>query len=519
MQSLLRRLLQRSYVQVILGAIALLAVVALNGRPSVFTDTDDYYAQGRGAAHAVKPVVQAIVRPILHAWGADDDADYRAAAADEDHTSMAARSPYYGIFLYGTYRIGGLWLTATLQALACAFTLFALMRGLFGRPTPLAYLGVMVFVAAATTLPFFAGFAMPDVLAALGAAATVALALFWDGYSRAERFGLVGVILGSLWSHTSHILLEILLIVALVPLYWLTRVKLRDGALRLGLLLACIVSAIGSDMAYHQVVLMRTGEDLHRPPFLTARVLADGPGRLWLRQACQHANPYVLCAYKRDPLDNSDEILWADDPARGIFNASKIKTRILLDEEEKSFVIAAVTHYPVEQLAASLSNWWDQLNMVDLAEPLRDPGYYFTNVYWRDTSLPGLIPGGKACLKQPKLCRPQLNVITLWWWHRGVILASLAFLLWRLTRPDMVSALLSRDPAPPGGRRAFLAATALILYALLVNSAVTGILSGPFSRYNSRIIWLAPALAAMLLGAFGPGFDYKGLIARVKLRG
>ena len=49
MQSLLRRLLQRSYVQVILGAIALLAVVALNGRPSVFTDTDDYYAQGRGA--------------------------------------------------------------------------------------------------------------------------------------------------------------------------------------------------------------------------------------------------------------------------------------------------------------------------------------------------------------------------------------------------------------------------------------------------------------------------------------
>ena len=30
-----------------LGTLFLLAVIAVNGRPSVFTDTDDYYDQGR----------------------------------------------------------------------------------------------------------------------------------------------------------------------------------------------------------------------------------------------------------------------------------------------------------------------------------------------------------------------------------------------------------------------------------------------------------------------------------------
>ena len=50
---------------------------------------------------------------------------------------------------------------------------------------------------------------------------------------------------------------------------------------------------------------------------------------------------------------------------------------------------------------------------------------------------------------------------------------------------------------------------ALLVMAVLVNSAFTGILSGPFARYNARIVWLAP-VAALLVGcAIGPGFDIR----------
>ena len=499
--------LKRSWIQIVAGALCLMAMVLLNGRPTVFTDTDDYYAQGRGAAHAVKPLIQKLVRPVLPSWGSDDDADYRTAAQDEDHTSMAARSPYYGVFLYTSYRIGSLWLTVFLQSLVVAWTVFLFLRGVFeSRSNPLIYLGIMAAISLGTSAPFFTGFAMPDILAPLGALATIALGVAWSSYRRRERLGLAFIILTSLWSHTSHILVEIALIAAIAILLFWRKTPWPRIATRSGLMLALVGSAFASDAAYHSVVLWRTGEDLRRPPFLTARVLADGPGRLYLRQVCASQSPYVLCAFKRDPLDNSDEILWADDPARGIFNASKMKVRTALDKEEKAFVLAAVSHYPMEQLAASLANWWDQLNMIDLAEPLRDPTYYFSNVYWRDTSLPGLIPGGGACLKHPKLCRPRLSIVDLWHVHATVLFAAIAFLAWRLSAPDMRKALFDRKPLAPGSADLAAVACLLTLFAVVINAGVTGVLSGPFSRYNARIIWLVPLVALALGVSRGPGW-------------
>ena len=61
----------------------LLSVIVASGRPTVFTDTDDYFAQGRGAAHAIKP----LIRVFAHTpKDADADEAYLQAEADEDHT-------------------------------------------------------------------------------------------------------------------------------------------------------------------------------------------------------------------------------------------------------------------------------------------------------------------------------------------------------------------------------------------------------------------------------------------------
>jgi hypothetical protein len=490
----------------VVGALMLMAVVLASGRPTVFTDTDDYYAQGRGAARALKPIVS----QILHIPRNLDEEDAELEAeADEDHTSMAARSPYYGILLYGAFEIGTLWLLAAIQSLVAAWTLFTLIRGVMPQPRPRVYLSVMGGLSLLSTLPFFAGFGMPDVFAPLGALATTALAIYWTRYSRLEIAGLIGVITASLWFHTSHILLELVLIGLSAAILWWFRSGVRTLALRAGVLFMIVVSAFASDMAYHAVVKARTGEDLHRPPFLSARVLADGPGRVYLREACAKASPYVLCHFKTNPLDDSDEILWADDPARGIFNASKIDVRIALEQEEKAFVLQTILHHPLEQLGASLTNWFEQMSLVDLSEPLRDPGYYFTNVYWRDTSLPTLIPGGHDCLKHPRLCRPWISISWISYLHGTAILLGTAFLGWRTTRRDVRAAILARRPLRPGSREALVAAVALLVLAVIVNSAVTGILSGPFARYHARMVWILPAAAAVTAWRIGPGFDVR----------
>ena len=505
----MHRLLRRSWVQVVLGALMLMMVVAASGRPTVFTDTDDYYAQGRGAARALKPIVSQILHIPRNLD--EEDADLQAEA-DEDHTSMAARSPYYGVLLYSAFEIGTLWLLAAIQSLVAAWTVFALIRGAIQGPDgapPKVYLSVMAGLSLLSTLPFFAGFGMPDVFAPLGALATAALAIYWERYGRLEIAGLIAVIAASLWFHTSHILLEIALIFVTAAVLWWFRTGARTVALRTGVLGLIVVSAFASDIAYHVVVKLRTGEDLHRPPFLSARVLADGPGRVYLREACAKASPYVLCRFKNNPLDDSDEILWADDPARGIFNASKIDVRIALAREEKTFVLQTILHHPLSQIGASLSNWFEQMSLVDLSEPLRDPGYYFTNVYWKDTSLPTLIPGGHECLKRPRLCRPWISIEWISYLHGAVILLGTAFLIWRGTRRDLRAAVLARRPLRPGGREALIAATVILILAVIANSAITGILSGPFARYHARMVWIVPAVAAVTAWRLGPGFDVK----------
>ena len=59
------------------GAVMLMAATLVIGRPSVFTDTDDYYAQGRSIVRALDKWAFHGV-PILN-W---EDAQYRMTHAD-----------------------------------------------------------------------------------------------------------------------------------------------------------------------------------------------------------------------------------------------------------------------------------------------------------------------------------------------------------------------------------------------------------------------------------------------------
>jgi hypothetical protein len=168
-------------------------------------------------------------------------------------------------------------------------------------------------------------------------------------------------------------------------------------------------------------------------------------------------------------------------------------------------------------LCASLART-ASLRLLDLSEPLRDPSYYFTNVYWKDTSLPSLIPGGHECLRHPKLCRPWISISWISYLDGTVILLGTGFLGWRASRRDVRAVVLARRPIKPGSREALVAATAVLILAVIVNSAVTGILSGPFARYHARMVWILPAAAAVMAWRIGPGFDVRVVWAYLNAR-
>ena len=104
---------------------------------------------------------------------------------------MDARSPWYGMYLYGVESLGSLWGLAALQALILSFSLEALYRRLApargSRPGLAGWLGVMAGLCVFSTLPFFVGFAMPDVFIGSGLIGLFLLIARWRDLSALER--------------------------------------------------------------------------------------------------------------------------------------------------------------------------------------------------------------------------------------------------------------------------------------------------------------------------------------------
>jgi len=472
---------------IVLAAAALIvAMVAAFGHPTVFTDTDDYYSLG----HELAVDAGIVAPPEL------DEHDTAQAKYDAHmgHTQMASRSAVYAVFLYAIESVGTLWLVTVAQALAVAWTVATLWRVALPLRSRWGAAVAVGLLALLTPLPFFTGFAMPDIFAGVAAIAAVVLLVYPDRVGRGERLALAMLVVFALGVHTSHILMAVVLVVAGGIALIALRIDRRTIVRRLALFAALIVAAGVANSVYGIGIRLTTGERLRNQPFLTARLLADGPGRDYLRHACADGEAYTLCRFAHKPLADSEDILWSDLPGTGVFMLSDYATRIKLEEQEGRFVVGTIAYAPGAQLVASLHNWGRQLAMVFVDDPVRDPAFYLTDPYWRQTNLPLMIAGVEACGPRHTLCRSRLTVRVSKVWHGAVAVIAVVTAL---------AALISRRGITRAPHR-LVAASGFLLAAVVVNAAVCGILSGPFARYQARIVWLVPLAAIILVAGRHP---------------
>jgi putative flippase GtrA len=151
-----------------------------------------------------------------------------------------------------------------------------------------------------------------------------------------------------------------------------------------------------------------------------------------------------------------------------------------------------------------MSDWGKQLFRVWVDDPLRWPSVFLKHDYWGRTNLVGLIRGVGECGRAGELCKPKVTITALANVDNTVLVAALAGLLIALAQPRALGAALrGRFRWDEPASRA--AAAALFLGAAIVlNAAVCGIFSGPFPRYQARIVWLLPAEAMLLALALVP---------------
>lgn len=479
---------------VLIGALLLMSTAFAGGRPSVFFDTDGYYLMGENAAQAIKRLPAAVAgdRKALTTPVSDDD--------QIDVTVMGARSPAFGLFLFVFDRIGGIWLVAAVQALICAWIVYLLWKAAAPVAPLWTYLALMAGLTVGSTLPFFATMTMPDVFAGVAAAIFVILTAFGQRLSRLETAGVVLVLALAYAVHASHMMTALAATVPAALLLWWFKAPRKPVVRGYGLVFLAMALAVLSGKAYTGAFALRTGMTLHRPPFLMARVLADGPGREYLLKVCKGPDdPYVICRARNAPLTRSDDILWEESPLIGAFNALKSpELQLRMEAEEWPFVKAAVLNDPWGQFKASMENWGYQFIRISVHDPLRDPRQFLANSYWKTTRLADLIPHPEQCKPIGPGCKPPFDTTLTKRWHELVMVLATLFVVWRVSRADVRADLLERK-APWARASVPLVAAAVILAGMLVvNAAVCGIISGAFSRYQARIVWLWPAAAGLI---------------------
>jgi hypothetical protein len=486
---------------VLLGTLLLMSTAFASGRPSVFFDTDGYYLMGENLTQVIKRLPAAVMgdAKALTTPVSDDD--------QIDITIMGARSPWYGFFFFVTDRLATLWGVAAAQALICAWIVYLLWRAAAPRAADWTYLALMAGLTAGSTLPFFATFIMPDVFAGVAAVGFVLLTVFAGRLTWLEKAGVFAVLTFAYAVHTSHMLTAIAAIVPAAAVLLVLKAPRRQVFGGIALCIAAMAVAVLGAKAYSAAFQMRTGHALQRPPFLMARTLADGPGRVYLRKVCKGPdNPYVLCRAMNAPLTRSDDILWEESPLLGAFNALKSPDlQLKMEAQETAFVKAAILDDPWGQFTASMGNWIDQLTRISSHDPLRDPRQFLANEYWKTTRLVDLIPNPRECKPLGPGCKPPFDMRLVKHWHELVIGLCGLFAAWRLTRPDVLADIRERKAPWARASIPLIAATVILMGMVVINAGVCGILSGAFSRYQARIVWLAPAMTGLIACGLGLG--------------
>jgi hypothetical protein len=426
----------------IAGALLLVWPAFLNRYPLVFSDTAAFLHQTLG--------------PLV-IW-------------DKPHV--------YGPLLHLFHWRVTLWGPVLAQGLLLSWLLWLTQRAIRGEATAGLHLLVSAGAALLTTAPFTVALLMPDVFAPAVLLALLLLGFAAPALSRGEAVALGVIAALGIAAHLSHLPVA----ASVVGIVLLLRRRLRP-TIRVALpLLGAVALLLGTNLWGHG----RATLSPHGATFLLARLQADGPAAEVIRERCP-ASGWYLCAFAdRLPMD-SDDFLWLPDSPmnRAPDGTQRFLGGATLSPEAREIVAETLRSRPFQVAWAMTRNTLRQLvtatagDTLDggLAASIRPriaEGFPARELAAFDGALQprGLLPAAVA-----PLLLPHGPVLVL-----GAGLALLAW--WRAARDGDL-------------RR--LGLVVGLLVGVSANAFATGALSKPHLRYEARILWLMPIVAALAL--------------------
>jgi hypothetical protein len=384
---------------------------------------------------------------------------------------------FYSLFMLPLHATVTLWPVVVAQALLAAWVLWLVCRVLLSRVTALAFIGGTAALATLTWLPWLVCELMPDLFTPLLILVICLLACMPQRLLRLEYAVLVAAAAFMIASQQSSLPLACVLLATLGLFAHYRGAHDNSGRPRrwpvlllppaLALLALCSVNLF----AHGRFAVSPFGN-----VFLLARVIYDGPGMDILRRDCPAAG-WRLCPYLADFPPISDDFLWRPDSPLNRAGGPKI-----VSQDADAIIRAALQTEPLAEARAAASNTLEQLQQFASGDGLTP---WLAEVsHWIESDFPAAESASYAAARQ------QSGSLAVPWplpaLHKVVALAGVAACALLLPL-----ALIRRAPCA-----GFLLA---VLIALPLSATITGALSTPHDRYQSRIMWLPPFIAMVSL--------------------
>ena len=397
---------------------------------------------------------------------------------------VAMRSETYSVVIYVLHWKISAWPVVAFQALVTAYVLWLVVRTVGERPRntkklATLYLVLVGLLSLTTSLGWYVSFVMPDILGPDLYLSIYLLVFAWAALSVTERWVAAVIACFAVTAHSTHLMLGVG-VLGLLGLLWVVRwrtIHLRArGILTVG---AVLLAAVVAQMGLHGFLYGKPSLFGNHMPYLTARVVADGPGRWYLRQHCGELH-WAICEDVDSLPDNDDEFLWGDS---GVWQRASSERKQEMLQEETPLVMAAVSAYPVAQAQRSFANFWGEFTDFGLWD--------FQPNSWMRSQINYVLQDAENKYLKTKETRSTLPVEFFSTVQNWTVLAS------------ALGILLAIPGLWRRGRSEILGLVAIVVPVVIANALLTAVLSESDSRYQARLIWLVPLLAAILLIDWG----------------
>jgi hypothetical protein len=446
-----------------LAAILLLLWPAfLNGGPLVFFDSASYLDQGRQAVEEALRLVSSRLSPDAAGEGA------AAVGAEAAGSANVVRSVVYSVFAHvaSSTPLGEWGIVAVHSVLVVILLAMLAGRGLLNAARPADIVLAILFCAALTPLPWFVSYLMPDILAAVVILCGMLVVAGLDRVGVLGGLFILAAASFAMLSHYGHIPLGLGVGAAALALLLVQR-RLSLAAVAVAAL--PVLVALAGNAVVNRVAFQEPGVGVatKRLPVLLARSLADGPARWHLEENCA-TEGYAICEVFEDGFSsNLGVILWSDEGLGGASPDQMDRIRA----EEATVLRRAFMDHPAAQTWSFAGNAVSQVwtfGMDDFS--------------W---SRLARLPDGNVDMAPLDSDRSRAGLDAVGGAHLAALIAATGLILLYAWRDGLGAGRREREIL-------FVAVA-----GLAINAAIFGGLSVPVDRYQGRVIWIIPVLAAL----------------------